>query len=109
MIKAILSSTVLTMDGTYKVSSLSGQEAAEAIASAAKNGVTHFVGHPSTKILLDAAGVKQDQNKVFVGLKTGESFIAVPLAVNPREGHVTSDQAISAWSEVIVKVVTRIS
>ena len=79
------------------------------MSEAAKNGVTHFVGHPATKILLESVGLKQDAEKLFSGLKPGESFVAVPLAVNPREGHITCDQAITAWSQVSVKVVTRIS
>lgn len=109
MIKAILSSTVLTVDGLYKVETVDGGAALEILFEAAKGGVTHFVGHPATKVMLESVGFKQDSKKLFAGLQPGESFVAVPLAVNPREGHVTSDQAITAWSDVTVKVVTRIS
>lgn len=96
---AIVSSTILT-DGTFVCETISfPQDLA---------GVPHYVGHPATKGLIEALGATQAPTKFFGGLEVGESYLAVPLANNPRSEGYTTDLAISDISELTAKKVTRI-
>jgi hypothetical protein len=98
-IVCILSSTVLT-DGTFECSNVPFPKTLV--------GVPHYVGHPGTKALIEALGAVLAPTKLFGGLEVGESYLAVPLAQNPREGGYTVDTAVSDVSELTAKLVTRV-
>lgn len=49
------------------------------------SGAKSYVGHPATKALLEALGASTVAGK-WAGPTIGESYIAVPLAQNAREG-----------------------
>lgn len=97
---AILSSTVLT-EGTFECKTVPFPTDL--------TGTQHYVGHPATKALLEALGANPAPTKLFGGLEVGQSFLAVPLASNPRADGYTADTAVSDVSQLTAKVVTRIA
>lgn len=97
---AILSSTVLT-PGTFR--------AEEIPFPASLEGIPHYVGHPATRSLVEALGAEKASETLFGGLEVGQSYLAIPLQRNPREGGYTQDIAISDTSELKAMLVTRIA
>jgi hypothetical protein len=71
-------------------------------------GATSYVGHPATKALIEALGAQTVTGK-WAGPAVGESYLAVPLAQNNREGGYTQDQAIESVSELRAIRCTRIA
>lgn len=69
---------------------------------------TSFVGHPATKGLLEALGASTVSGR-WAGPQVGESYLAVPLATNPREGGYTQDTAVSDVSSLKAILCTRIA
>ncbi len=97
---AALSSTVINRTGQYEVTV--GLDLPESLA-----GVPHYVGHPSTKAVLDSIGAEKVPG-LFNGLEVGESFLAFPI-VNPRgDAEWTIDRALESRDEIRVTLVTRI-
>lgn len=97
---AILSSTVLT-PGTF--------QAKEIPFPASLEGIPHYIGHPATRALIEALDAEKAPDALFGGLEVGQSYLAVPLQRNPREGGYTQDVAISDISELKAMLVTRIA
>lgn len=97
---AALSSTVINVDGQYDV------KVGLPMPTDMKD-VPHYVGHPSTKAVLDALGAEKVPG-LFDGLKVGESYLAFPI-MNPRgDGEWTVDRALASPDEIRVILVTRI-
>ena len=67
---AVLSSTVLPIDGNYSV---------KAVEVATIQGVPHYVGHPATKQIIEALGAVEAPTKLFEGLQVGESAICFSI------------------------------
>ena len=111
MIKAILSTTVLPVDGTYNVRTLSGAER-DGLLNCLVEGVPHYVGHPDTKAIVEALGAVQAPTKLFTGLEVGELAVCFPikqgLSTRATEGF-TVHQAIAEIGTLDVRVITRIS
>lgn len=101
--KAILSSTVVR-PGTWEVKEVP-------MASVQFQGVTHFVGHPSTKALLESLGAVPSPSRQFDvdGLTVGESFLAVPLASNPRPEGWTAETAVEDVAQLRALLVTKVA
>lgn len=108
---AILSTTVLPLDGTYSVKTLKGAERDECLQSLA--GVPHYVGHPDTKAIVEALGAVQAPTKLFRGLDVGESCVCVPikqsLSTRPPWIRFTVHQAIEELGTLDVRVLTRLA
>jgi len=107
--KAVLSTTVLPLDGTYSVATLKG-EARELLLSSL-GGVPHYIGHPDTKQLVEALGAVPAPTKLFAGLSVGESCVCFPikqgLSSRAVEGF-TVHQAIEEISTLDVRIITRL-
>lgn len=99
-IVAILSSPLAFAGGLYK--------SAEVPFPADLDGIPSYCGHPHTKELLDALGAEYRQGR-WTGPRVGESFLAVPLMRNERDGGYTVDQAVGSVSELRATLVTRIA
>lgn len=100
-IVAGLSSTVINRRGTYEVE-------VDLAMPESLAGVPHYVGHPSTKAVLDSLGAEKVAG-LFGGLEVGESFLAFPI-VNPRgDAEWTLDRALASRDELRVTLVTRIA
>lgn len=72
-------------------------------------GIPHYVGHPDTKALIEALGAVPAPTKNYGGPEVGQSYLAVPLAKNPRTGGYTTDTAISDVSQLKAVLVTRVT
>lgn len=72
------------------------------------SGCTSYVGHPATKALLEALGAQTVAGR-WAGPEIGESYLAVPLAQNVREGGYTTDTAIESVAELRAIMCTRIA
>ncbi|MEI6843538.1 MAG: hypothetical protein WCK48_03490 [bacterium] len=107
--KAILSTTVLPLDGTYRVVTLRGQAREELLSSLA--GVPHYVGHPDTRAIVEALGAVQAPTKLFAGLLVGEQAVCFPirqgLSSRATEGF-TLHQAIEEIATLDVRVISRL-
>ena len=71
MVKAILSTTVLPIDGTYTITTLSN--------TPIMRDIPHYVGHPDTKKIIEELGAVQSDSKLFLGLRPGESAISCSI------------------------------
>jgi len=71
-------------------------------------GLPHYVGHPATRALLEALGAEYTPGR-WIGPTVGESYIAVPLAQNPREGGWTQDTAVEDVSALRAIRITRLA
>ena len=72
------------------------------------SGIISYVGHPSTKELLAGLGAEYVGGK-YMGCEVGESYLAVPLADNKREGGYTNDAAIDSVKSLKAILCTRVA
>ncbi len=107
--KAILSTTVLPVDGTYRVVTLKGDDREQLLNSLSR--VPHYVGHPDTKAIVEALGATPAPTKLFTGLQVGEQAVCFPikqgLSSRATEGF-TAHQAIAEICTLDVRVITRL-
>lgn len=71
-------------------------------------GCRHYVGHPATRQLLEALGAEYVPGR-WAGPAVGESYLAVPLAQNAREGGYTIDAAIESIAALRAILCTRLA
>ena len=102
---AILSTTVLPLDGIYSVHTLPKGEIPDI------TGVAHYIGHPDTKSIVEDLGAVQASTKLFSGLQPGESAICFPIAQGlssrATEGFTSPHQNVDL-SMLSIRVITRI-
>lgn len=105
MFTAVLSTTVLPLDGTYKVTTLPAGEIPN-IAS-----VPHYIGHPDTKALVEQLGAVQASTRLFAGLQVGEQAICFPIqqgkSSRATEGFTSPHQSVSL-EDLSVRVIMRL-
>jgi hypothetical protein len=102
-IKAILSTTVLPLDGTYQVKTLN--------AVPDIRGVTHFIGHPATREIIENLGAVSTLQKMFKGLEVGESALACSIKqdrTNRKDNGFTSPHQDVTISDLQFRLITRI-
>jgi len=102
MFVAVLSTTVLPLDGTYRVETLSSCPDI--------SGIPHYIGHPDTKAIVESLGAVQAPTKLFSGLQPGEQAICFPIqqgkSNRAETGNITVDQHVDL-SMLSVRVMTR--
>jgi hypothetical protein len=104
MFKAILSTTVLPLDGVYRVETLA------LFNEKMLDGVPHYVGHPDTKEQLEFYGAVKAPSNLFGGLQVGESCLCVPLA-KPRDNgnsNMNVEKTLSSYKDLSFRVLTRL-
>lgn len=105
IISAVLSTTVLPLDGVYQVVTLPTGEIPNI------SGVLHFVGHPDTKAIVEASGAIPSPVKLFTGLLVGESALCVPIAqgksLRATEGVTSPNQSVTL-ADLSLRVLTRL-
>ncbi|RLI42683.1 hypothetical protein DRO59_03380 [Candidatus Bathyarchaeota archaeon] len=74
---AVLSSVVATKDGVYKVRTKRFEQVKPLV-----RGLTHYVGHVSTREFLESLGAVRSSSPFFRGLRVGESALVVTLKRN---------------------------
>jgi hypothetical protein len=102
-ISAILSTTILPLDGNYAVQTL------DTIPEI--GGIAHYIGHPATKEIVEQLGAVQAASKLFTGLAVGETAIAVSIkqgmSTRATEGFTTPHQDVD-MSMLTFRVITRL-
>lgn len=108
-IKAVLSTTVLPVDGLYLCVTLEPTDPKE-IASLVKD-VPHYIGHPDTKTIVESLGAVQAPEKLFRGLSIGESALCFPItqgksnrAINGFTAHQEVD-----LEDLQIRLITRLA
>ncbi len=112
---AITSTTILPLDGLYEVSrvdingSLSGHGPAEIRDSrnnpsnpsvpvmALISGTPHYIGHPSTKAIVEGMGAVPSSTKLFSGLNPGEAMLCCAI----KQGMSDRSQGGTAINQVV--------
>lgn len=74
MIRAILTSTVIT-PGVFRATAINLAE----LPGNSLAGVQHYIGHPSTRSVVEALGAIPAPERFFAGLQPGEAYLAVRL------------------------------
>lgn len=104
--KAILSTTVLPLDGTYSVRTLPVGDIPDI------TGIPHYIGHPDTKSIVESLGAIPAPTKLFAGLQIGEQAICFPitqgLSTRKEDGFSSPHQSVDL-SMLSVRIITRIS
>ena len=107
---AILSTTILPVDGAYSVRTLQGEEREQSLVSLV--GCAHYIGHPDTKKIVEALGATPAPTKLFGGLGVGEHALCFPikqgLSSRGQEGFSSSHQAVEEIEKLDVRVITRL-
>lgn len=102
---AVLSTTVLPVDGVYQVQTLPPGEIPSL------SGVPHYIGHPDTKAIVESLGAVPAPSKLFGGLAVGEQAICFPIAqgrsTRAVEGFTTPHQNVDL-SDLQIRVITRL-
>lgn len=105
MFVAVLSTTVLPLDGVYRVETLPPGEIPSLV------GVPHYIGHPDTKAIVESLGAVQAPTKLFPGLQVGEQAICFPIAqgksTRAEQGFTSPHQNVSL-ADLQVRVITRL-
>ena len=100
---AVLSTTVLPLDGVYKVENV--QEIPNL------TGVPHYIGHPDTKSIVEGLGAVPAPTKLFAGLQPGEKAVCFPIqqgkSTRAVDGFTSPHQNVS-MDDLQVRVITRI-
>jgi hypothetical protein len=100
---AVLSTTVLPIDGVYMVKTVDPD-------TVDIEGVLHFVGHPATKAIVEKKGAVPSSNFLFKGLQKGECAVCFSIAQGKSSRSTagfTVHQNVTA-SDLVCRVVTRI-
>jgi len=102
---AILSTTVLPLDGTYRVETLPPGEVPDI------TGVPHYIGHPDTKQIVEGLGAVPTSTKLFPGQQVGEQVICFPIAQGKStravDGFTSPHQTVDL-ADLQVRVITRL-
>ena len=103
---AILSTTVLPLDGTYSVQTLTAGDIPNI------TGIPHYIGHPDTKSIIESLGAVAAPTKLFAGLKPGEQAICFPimqgLSSRKDDGFTSPHQSVNL-SMLSIRIITRIN
>jgi hypothetical protein len=67
---AILSTTILPLDGTYEIRTIENIDI---------TGIYHYINHPDTKEIIESFGAIQAPTKLFTGLQVGESAVSYSI------------------------------
>ena len=104
---AVLSTTILPLDGTYTVRTLTQDERNRVNLS----GCVHYIGHPDTKQIVEELGAFQAPTRLFGGLQVGEKALCFPIVQGKSsrvtEGFTNPNQSV-ILSDLEIRVLTRI-
>lgn len=88
---AVLTSTVLT-PGVFRATEIN-------LATTTLTGVPHYIGHPSTRSVVESLGAIPAPERFFAGLQPGEAYLAVRLRpesnTSRASGGITLDTEVS--------------
>ncbi len=108
-IVAVLSTTVLPIDGTYTVTTLKGEEKEHVLSSL--KGVPHYIGHPATKEIVESFGAVPAPSKLFEGLQGGEFAVCFSIKQgrsNRKDDGFTSPHQDVTLDDLDVRIIHRL-
>ncbi len=94
---AVLSTTVLPLDGTYRVVTVDPS-------FVDVFGVPHYIGHPDTKAIVERMGAVSDAPNLFDGLQVDE--VAVCFSIAQGKSTRAADGFSSPHQAVTIKDLT---
>ena len=101
---AVLSTTVLPLDGTYEVVTIDPERVDI-------TGVPHYIGHPATKEIVEKLGAVQAESKLFPGLEPGEMAVCFSIAqgksTRAKDGFTSPHQDVGK-ADLICRVIRRL-
>lgn len=101
MIKAVLSTTIVPLDGTYDIRTVKNADIA---------GVPHYIGHPATKEIVERMGAIKADSNLFAGLEIGEKAVAFSikqgLSSRKSEGFTNPHQDVTA-DQLQIRIIER--
>lgn len=104
---AVLSTTVLPLDGDYKIITLPD----DLVTGLSLDGIPHYVGHPSTRDVVENFGAIKASTNLFAGLRPGESALCFAIkqgqSSRAKDGF-TVHQSVTL-NDLTVRVITRLS
>jgi hypothetical protein len=116
MFVAVLSTTVLPLDGTYRVETIQALGTCPNCRGTGEvlnidiTGVPHYIGHPDTRALVESFGAVQAETKLFAGLQLGEQAVCFPIqqgkSSRASEGFTSPHQAVGL-EDISIRVITR--
>jgi hypothetical protein len=102
--KAILTTTIMPVDGLYDVRTLEKRPTSLA-------GVQHYIGHPSTRLIVESLGADKASSNLFKGLDVGEIALVCSIkqgrSKRSEEGK-TVDQNVSI-DDISFRIIRRIT
>ena len=135
MFVAVLSTTVLPLDGVYKVKTINTMQpcsccmgegniypsssevevcrhcSGTGIAPIDLIGIPHYIGHPDTKAIVESLGAVPAPTKLFSGLQIGEKAVCFPIAQEKStravDGFTSPHQDVDL-SDLQIRVITRL-
>lgn len=88
---AILSTTVLPLDGLYDVETFS--------TTPVLNGLPHYCGHPATAAIIESLGAVKAESKLFSGLEVGQAAISCSIkqgqSTRAKDGFTSPHQDVT--------------
>lgn len=104
-VKAILSTTVLPLDGIYRVTRILTPTSAHI------EGIPHYIGHPDTKRIVEEMGAVKAESNLFEGLRPGEAALCFAIkqgkSTRKEDGFTTPHQDVTL-DDLDVRVVERL-
>jgi len=102
---AILSTTIIPLDGCYEINSINISEIPDL------TGISHYIGHPTTKEIVESFGAVKAPTNLFKGLeKAGEYALCFSIkqgmSTRKEEGFTTPHQNVDL-SMLDVRVLKR--
>lgn len=101
---AILGSSILTAPGLYRYTDVPTSD----LDLIDLEGLPHYVGHPTTKGIIEKLGGTPATSKYFDGLNVGESYIAFSLKSSRGPKGWSEDQSDITMDDFVLKLITRI-
>ena len=100
---AVLSTTVLPVDGIYEVETVDPEQVNI-------EGVPHFIWHPATKEIVEKLGAVQAESKLFAGLEPGQVAVCFSIAqgksTRAKDGFTNPHQAVTT-GDLVCRVIRR--
>lgn len=102
---AVLSTTVLPLDGVYRVYTLPKGKVPDL------RGVPHYIGHPATREIVESLGAIRALSNLFSGLQPGEKAVCFPIAQGKssrtQDGFTSLHQEVTL-DDLQVRVIERL-
>lgn len=102
---AVLPTTIIAVDGTYRVTSIIPSDLPDI------SGVLHYIGHDDTRAIAERLGAVPSVSRMYGGLQVGETAVCLPLKRNRSNrnlhGYTQPDQRVTIH-DINLRLLTRL-